>query len=52
MRSLCSHNTSDILRNINRWLNDIYKYNHSHDLEKISSCTTFKNVEIYRPDGK
>ena len=52
MGSLCSRNTSDILRNVNRWLSDIYKYNHSHDLKIISWCTTFKNVEIYRPDGK
>ena len=37
--SLCSHDENNILRNVKRWLNEVYKDRHAQVFEKTTSCT-------------
>ena len=50
--SLYSHDKNDVLRNIKRWLNDVYNDKHPQHFETISSCTILNNIKIYRLNSK
>ena len=57
--SLKLHGKLNILKNIRRWLNNVYKDKYtkekdknSKDLKKTKSCTMFDEIQIYQPDGK
>ena len=50
--SLKLHGKLNILKNIQRWLNNVYKDKNSKDFKEKESCTIFDKVQIYQPNGK
>ena len=41
----------NILNNIKRWLNCVYKYEYPHEFQD-ENCTLFDKIKIYQPVGK
>ena len=56
--SLKLHGKLNVLKNIRRWLNNVYEDKYTkkkikiQKIKKTESCTMFDEIQIYQPDGK
>ena len=50
-RHYIGKSNQNILNNIKRWLNCVYKFEYSHEFQD-EDCTIFEKIKIYQPVGK